>query len=158
MRLRQYLHYALWCVLLGIFIWISGPIVWSAIMENRVGPTETNRSIDTYLSALTGIEHGAERLPEVFRRLGKEGSLVIFVRDKNSQSEFLGMMIGYVSWPREVQIVKVPGPTVEKELTDIKPGSIAGVVFCSVNPPSWLQNRMRLGSNVILVPVTQAVP
>jgi len=64
-------------------------------------------------------------------------------------------MVGYVSWPREVQIVKVAAPTVEKELADIKPGSVAGVVFCSINPPSWLGNRVRLGSSIILVPVSQ---
>jgi hypothetical protein len=158
MRLRQYLHYALWCALFAVFIWISGPIVGSAVRENRVGPTETNRSIDAYLNALSGIEHGSEKLPDVFRRLGKDGSLVIFVREDNAQSEFLGMMIGYVSWPREVQMVKVSGPTVEKELADIKPGSVAGVVFCSVNPPSWLQNRVHLGSSIILVPITESVP
>jgi hypothetical protein len=158
MRVRQYLHYTLWCALFAVFIWKSGSIVGSAIMENRVGPAETNRSIDTYLNAFTGIEHPAEKLPDVFRRLGKEGSLVIFVRDKSSQSEFLGMMVGYLSWPREIQLVKVSGPTVENELADIKPGSVAGVVFCSVNPPPWLQNRVRLGSSIILVPVTQTAP
>ncbi|HUE40560.1 MAG TPA: hypothetical protein VMO75_01395 [Chthoniobacterales bacterium] len=158
MRLRHCLHLALWCALFAVFIWISGPIVGSAIMENRVGPAETNRSIDAYLNALTGIEHGSEKLPDVLRRLSKNGSLVIFVRNENAQSEFIGMMVGYVSWPREVQVIKVPGPTVEKELADIKPGSVAGVVFCSVNPPPWMQNRVRLGSSIILVPVTQTAP
>lgn len=158
MRLRQYLHQALWCALFAVFVWISGPIVGPAITENRFGPPETNRSIDAYLNALTGIEHGSEKLPDVFRRLGKEGSLVIFVRDENAQSEFLGMMIGYVSWPREVQVVKTSGPTVEKELANINPSLVAGVVFCSVNPPSWLQNRVQLGSSIILVPVSKAAP
>jgi hypothetical protein len=158
MRLSHYLHLALWCALFAVFIWLSGPIVGLAVMENRVGPAETNRSIDAYLNALTGIERGSEKLPDVFGRLGKDGSLVIFVRNENAQSEFIGMMVGYVSWPREVQVIKVPGPTVEKELADIKPGSVAGVVFCSVNPPAWLQNRVRLGSSIILVPVTQTAP
>jgi hypothetical protein len=67
-------------------------------------------------------------------------------------------MIGYVSWPREVQLIKVSGPTVENELTEIKPSSVTGVVFCSVEPPAWLQHRVRLGSNVILVPVSEAAP
>ena len=150
-----YLHLALWCALFAVFVWISAPIVGPAVMENRIGPADTNRSIDAYLGALTGIEHGSEKLPDTFRRLGKDGRLVIFVRDENAQSEFLGMMVGYVSWPREVQIIKVAAPTVEKELADIKPGSVAGVVFCSINPPNWLGNRVRLGSSIILVPVSQ---
>lgn len=133
-------------------------MVATSVKENRFGPTDTNRSIDAYLGALTGIEHGSEKLPDRFRRLGKDGKLVVFVRDENAQSEFLGMMVGYVSWPREVQIINVPGPSVEKELADIKPDLVAGVVFCSVDPPAWLQHRVSLGSGMILVPVTEAAP
>lgn len=155
---RIFLHLALWCALFAVFVWISAPIVGSAVKENRVGPTDTNRSIDSYLGALTGIEHGSEKLPDAFRRLAKDGRLVIFVRDENAQSEFLGMMVGYVSWPREIQLIKVANPTVEKELADITPASVAGVVFCSINPPSWLGNRVRFGSSIILVPVTHEAP
>lgn len=158
MRAFRYLHFVLWLALFAVFVWISAPIVGPAIRENRVGPIETNRSIDAYLGALTGVEHGSEKLPDVFRRLGKDGSLIIFVRDENSQSEFLGMMIGYVSWPREVQVIKVVPPSVERELTGIKPSSVAGVVFCSVDPPAWLRNRIPLGSGIILVPVTEPSP
>lgn len=158
MRLRVYLHFALWCALFAIFVWISAPIVGSAIKENGIGPIETNTSIDTYLRALTGIEHGSEKIPDAFRHLGKEGPLIILVRDENAQSEFVGMMIGYVSWPREVRVVKVTQATVEKEVADIKPASVAGLIFCSISPPVWLEERIRLGSDIILVPVTKAAP
>jgi hypothetical protein len=158
MRVRLYLHFALWCALFAIFLWISVPMVGPAITENRFGPVETNRSIDDYLRVLAGIEHAADKLSDTFARLDKKGSLVIFVRKENSPSEFLGMIIGYLAWPREVQVFSVSGPTVEKELADIKPSSVAGVVFCSVNPPAWLQTRVRLGSNVVLVPITEAAP
>ena len=158
MHWRFYLHFGLWFALFAVLIWISAPIVGSAVMENRVGPMETNRSIDTYLNALTGIEHGSEKLPDAFRHLGKEGRLIIFVRNGSSQSGFLGMMVGYVSWPREVQVVTVSVETVDKELANIQPGTVAGVVFCSVNPPTWLGHRIRLGSSIILVPMTEAGP
>lgn len=156
--MRSYLHWILWSGLFAVFLWISIPMVATSVKENRFGPTDTNRSIDAYLGALTGIEHGSEKLPDRFRRLGKDGKLVVFVRDENAQSEFLGMMVGYVSWPREVQIINVPGPSVGKELADIKPDLVAGVVFCSVDPPAWLQHRVSLGSGMILVPVTEAAP
>lgn len=133
-------------------------MVGQAIRENRFGPAETNRSIDDYLRVLAGTEHATDKLSDTFARLDKEGSLVIFVRNENSPSEFLGMMIGYLSWPRQVQLIKVAGPTVEKELAEIKPGVVAGVVFCSVNPPPWLTNGMRLGSSMILVPGTGLRP
>jgi len=158
MRARLYLHIGLWCALFAVFLTLSVPVVGPALAENKVGPTETNRSIDAYLRALTGIERGSEKLPDTFQRLGKGGLLVIFVRDENAQSEFLGMMIAYVSWPREVRVIKVATPTVEKELADIESDSVAGLVFCSMNPPSWLGKRVRLGSSIVLVPVAQAAP
>ena len=158
MRLRLYLHFALWCVLLVAFVWISAPIVGVAIRENRVGPIDPSASIDTYLHALTGVEHASERFPETFRDLGKEGSLVVFVRDENAQSEFVGMMIGYVSWPRDVRLIKVTEATLENKVADITSGSVAGLVFCSVNPPASLGKHVRLGSDIVLVPVTEATP
>ena len=156
MRWQSYLHLGLWSVLLIALVWISAPIVGPAIMENRIGPAETNHSLDTYLGGLTKIEHGSEKFTDAFQGLGKAGRLIIFAREGNSQSEFLGMMMAYISWPREVQLIKVPRDTVDKELVEITPGLVAGVVFCSINPPPWLENRVRLGSSVILVPVTQA--
>ena len=127
-------------------------------MENRVGSPETNKSIDSYLSTLTKIEHASEKFPDALRQLGKDGRLIIYTRSENPQSEFLGMMMAYISWPREVQIVKVSGDTVDKELADIKPGTVAGMVFCSVKPPPRLENRVHFGSKIILVPVPQAQP
>lgn len=158
MRWRFYLHLGLWVVLFVALICISGPIVGPAIIENRFGSAETNKSIDFYLAALTKVEHGSDKFPDVFQQLGKDGRLIIFTRNGNPQSEFLGMLMAYVSWPREVQLIQVPGDTVDKELVGIKPGMVAGVLFCSVNPPSWLENRKKLGSSIILVPVTQASP
>jgi hypothetical protein len=153
----RYFNFALWSALFAVFVWISAPIVGPAIMENRVGPIDTNCSIDAYLRALTGIERGSEKLPDTFQHLGK-GRLVIFVRNENAQSEFLGMMIGYVSWPREVQLIKVEGPNVEEELANISPRTVAGVVFCSVNPPWWLGHQIRLGSSIVLVPIVGVTP
>ena len=158
MRIRFYFHVGLWCALFAVFLLVSIPIVGPALIENRIGPVEANRSIDAYLRALTGIERGSEKLPDTFRRLPKAGPLVIFVRNENAQSEFLGMMIGYVSWPREVQLVKVATPTVEKELAEVNRDSAAGLVFCSVDPPAWLEKRVRLGSSIVLVPLAETAP
>lgn len=158
MRARLYLHIGLWCALFVAFAWISAPIVGPAVMENRIGPIEVNRSIDAYVRALTGIEHGSAKLPDTFERLGRTGPLIIFVRNNYAQSEFLGMMIGYLSWPREVRLIEVATPTVEKELADINLDSAAGFVFCSVDPPAWLEKRIRLGSSIVLVPLPENGP
>jgi hypothetical protein len=153
MQLRLYIHIGLWCALFALFLAFGIRVVRPAIVENQIGPVEVNRSIDAYILALSGVEHGSEKLPDVFRRLPKAGPLIIVVRNDNSQSEFLGMMIAYISWPREIKLIKVATPTAEEELAGINPDSIAGLVFCSVDPPAWVGKPIRLGSSIVLVPL-----
>jgi hypothetical protein len=152
MQFRLYIHIGLWCALFAVFFAFSIRIAGPALVENHIGPVEVNRSIDAYILALSGIEHGSEKLPDVFGRLPKAGPLIIVVRKDNSQSEFLGMMIGYISWPREIKLIKVATPTAEKELAGINPDSISGLVFCLMDPPAWLGKPIRLGSSIFLVP------
>ena len=147
------LHVSVWSALLGIFLFQSAPIVGHAVSENKIGPIEASHSIDAYLQALTGISSGSQRLNDAVRRLPEGKPLVIFVRDQNSQSEFLGMLIAYLSWPREVRIVKLQRTTAEREVAAINPHSVAGLMFCSVDPPPWLGKGVRLGSSILLVAV-----
>src|SRR2546423_15391109 len=99
MRVRFYLHVGLWSALFLIFVCVSAPIVGPAVMENQFGPIEVNGSIDAYLRALTRIENGSEKLPQVFQRLGRTGRLIIFKRGEDAQNGVLGMMVGSVSGP-----------------------------------------------------------
>jgi len=147
------LHVSVWSALLGIFLFQSAPIVGRAVSESKIGPIEASRSIDAYLEVLNGISNGSQRLNDAVKRLPEGKSLVIFVRDQNSQSEFLGMLIAYLSWPREVRIVELQSPTEEREIAAINPRSVAGLMFCSVDPPPWLGKGVRLGSSILLVAV-----
>lgn len=162
MRVRAYLpltlHITAWTVLCGVFFFLSVPIVYRAVLENRISPIQANQSIDAYLQALTGIRNGSQRLSDTFQCLPQRKPLVILVREQNAQSEFLGMLTAYLSWPREVQIVNVRSANAEKEVGAISPPSVAGLVFCSMNPPVWLGKGIRLGSNILLVPAPDVKP
>jgi hypothetical protein len=145
-------HVLVWGALFGIFLFQSAPIVGHAVSENKIGPVEANQTTDTYLRALTGISNGSQCLSKVLQGLPNDKLLVIFVRADNPPSGFLGMLLGYLSWPREVRIVKVRNATAEQEVAAIDPSSVAGMAFCSVNPPARLENGIRLGSTILLVP------
>lgn len=147
------LHVTGWALLCGVFLFEGAPLVGRAVSENKVGPVAPNQSIDLYLQGLTGIKNGAQELSSVFKRLPPQKPVVIFVREQVGQSGFLGMLIAYVAWPRPVQIVDVPRETAEQEVAAIKPSSVAGLIFCFVNPPPWLGTGVRLGSGLLLVPV-----
>ena len=145
-------HIAVWSVLFGIFLFCSAPIVYRAVSENKVGPVEANQSTDNYLQTLTALRNGSQRISETLQDLPKGKPLVIFVRGQSPPSDFLGMLVAYLSWPREVRIIRLRNATVEQELAAIDHTSVAGLVFCSVEPPPQLGKRIPLGSHILLVP------
>ena len=153
-NVRLTLHVAGCALLLSAFLVVSAPTVGRALWENKIDMVGPNHSIDRYLLGLTGMTNGAEKLSAVFEQLPSQEPLVIFVREEHAQSGFLGMLVAYLSWPREVRLVNVQDQALEAEVTAIQPASISALVFCSLNPPPWLGRTVRLGRDIVLVPVS----
>jgi len=152
MRIRFYLHVGLWCALFAIFLARSIPIVGPAVLENKIGPIDPNHSTDSYLSGLTHVRNGSELFSNLIDTLPREKSLVIFVDAESSQSQFLGMLVAYLTWPHDVRIVKVRETTLESELAAAKSSSVAGMFFCSVKPPAMLSGGTHFGSAITFMP------
>jgi len=153
MRARLYLHIGLWGVLLAIFVVRSLPIVEHAVLENKIGPIDPNHSTDSYLSGLTRVRNGSQLFVNLLEAVPREKSLIIFVDTESSPSQFLGMLVAYLSWPHDVRIVRVREATLEQEIIGAKP-SIAGLFFCSIQPPASLKGGMHFGSAIVFVPST----
>jgi hypothetical protein len=152
MRIRFYLHLGLWCALFAVFLALSVRIVGPALLENEIGPIDPNHSTDSYLSGLTHVRNGSELFANLIETVPREKSLVIFVDAESSPSEFLGMLVAYLSWPHDVRIVKAREATLERELTAAKSSSVAGMFFCSVKPPASLTGGTHFGSSIVFVP------
>jgi hypothetical protein len=154
--LPLFLHTTVWAVLGCVIVFSHAPELYQDLRVGGIGPIDPNRSIQTYFQGLTGIANGPQRLGDIIELLPKGKRLVIFVRDENAQSELLGMLIGYISWPHDVEIIGVTGATADKAVAAITPDSVAGIAFCSVPVPSWLGKAIRLGSGISLVPLPDA--
>lgn len=148
MHLRFYLHVGLWCALFAIFIALSIPAVGPAVLENKIGPIDPNHSTDSYLSGLTHVRNGSELFTKLIETVPRDKSIVIFVDAGNSPSEFLGMLVAYLSWPRDVQMVRVSPSTYARELAAINTASVGAVIFCDLNPPNWMQRATHFGSRI----------
>ena len=152
MRIRFYLHIALWCALFVLFLALSIPTVGPAARENKLGPVDPNHSTDSYFSGLTHIRNGSELFSNLIDTLPRNKSLIILVNTESSPSEFLGMLVAYLSWPLDVRIVKVRPETLEREITSANSSSIAGFLFCSIKPPASLTGETHFGSEIVFVP------
>lgn len=143
--MRVYLHVGLWCALLAIFIALTIPTVGPAVLENKIDP---NHSTDSYLSGLTHVRNGSALFTKLIETVPRDKSIVIFVDAGNSPSEFLGMLVAYLSWPRDVQMVRGSPSTYARELAAINTASVGAVVFCDLNPPNWMQRATHFGSRI----------
>ena len=150
MRVR--LHARLWGVLFAAFIALSIRTIGPALLENRIGPINPNHSTDTYLSGLTHVPNGSEPFLRIVEKLPSDKSIAILVDAGNSPSEFLGMLVAYLSWPRDVQIVKVRPSTYSDEIEALKRASASAVVFCDLEPPTWVEGATHFGSRITFVP------
>ena len=150
--MRAYLQIGLWCALFAVFLALSVPIVGPAALENKIGPIYPNHSTDAYLSGLTHVGNGSELFSKLIETLPPQKSIVIFVNAGDSPSEFLGMITAYLSWPHDVRIIKVRGETLEREIAAAKSSSVAGMLFCLMEPPSSLTGGTHFGSAIIFVP------
>ena len=152
MKARHYLHIGLWCALFAVFLAKSLPIVGQAILENKIGPIDPNHSTDSYLRGLTRVRDGSQMFSNLLEPVPREKSFVIFVDAESSPSEFLGMLVAYLSWPHDVRIVKVRATTLEQETAAAQSPSLAGLFFCLVKPPASLAGGTHFGSAIIFVP------
>ena len=152
MRLRIYLHAGLWSVLFAVFIALSISTVGPAALENKIGPIDPNHSTDSYLSGLTHVRNGSDLFGQMMETLPRGKSVAIVVDAGNSPSEFLGMLAAYLSWPRDVQIIRVSPSTYAQELATIKKDSVGAFVFCALKPPAWMKNKTNFGSSITFIP------
>ncbi|HEY6071174.1 MAG TPA: hypothetical protein VIU85_07360 [Chthoniobacterales bacterium] len=152
MHLRFYLHAGLWCALFAVFIALSVSTVGPAILENKIGPIDPNHSTDSYLGGLIHVRSGSELFVQGIETLPRDKSIKILVDAGNSPSEFLGMLVAYLSWPRDVQIVRVSPSTYAQELAATNKASVSAVVLCHLKAPVWIKDAAHFGPSITLVP------
>jgi len=158
MRLRFYLHGALWCALFALFVGISIPNVGRAVLENKIGPASPNHSTDSYLEGLTRVRNGSELFSSLIDTLPQDESIVIFVDSESSPSKFLGMIVAYLSWPHRVKTVAVTPATFADEVAAVKQDSVGAAVFCALKPPVWVKNKSDFGTRITFVPIASLTP
>src|SRR2546423_7086501 len=156
--MRFYLHVIVWCALFAIFIARGLPIIVPAIRENKIGPIEPDHSTDSYLSGLTHIRGGTELFENLIDNLPRDKTVIILVDAGNSPSEFLGMLVAYLSWPLDVRIVRITPSTYSRELDALKESPVSAAIFCNLKPPVWIKSKTNFGSSITFDPIESLTP
>src|SRR5260370_18817285 len=121
-----YLKIGFWPPFSFFFLFLIIPFVESAILENKIGPIDRNHSTDSYLSGLIHVRNGSQLFSNLLEAVPPEKSFVIFVDVDSSPSQFLGMLVAYLSRPHDVRVVQVRGATLDRATAGAKSSSITG--------------------------------
>ncbi len=92
----------------------------------------------------------AQRLEGMMSLLPENRSVLIFVQG-DPESVFHGVAVGYLAWPRPIEMIFADEKTAAERLGRVRPGSLAAVAFCNVKSPAWLPLGVLCGRNIRLI-------
>jgi hypothetical protein len=141
------------------YVAMAVPAVLPAMKDGSVRSLTAFQTTDTYLFACAEMTDGSQLLLDVFEALPTHKRIGVVIQENNAFSAVLGWLIAYFGWPREIKLIPNPeaGPSQKNEPID--PASFTAIFFCGVTPPARLGPGIRLGSNLVFVPIPEtAVP
>jgi hypothetical protein len=139
------------------FVIMGAPRVWEAIRERSFGPIQPYHTTNSYAVALLKVHHGSERLIQVFSALPPTRPIAVILLDGNDESIFVGSLVSYFGWPREMRSVPVRRANAARQLQSLDRASLAAIFFCGIDPPAAMPPVIRIGSGLVMVP-TAATP
>jgi hypothetical protein len=152
-RIRAIAHTSLWVSVIAAFLYVSVPKIFRGASKNTIHFMGPFHSSDSFLHFAAGATNGSQRLITLFDSLPLSGSILIFIDGNDRRSSFLGMMIAYLAWPHPVRIISVARTGPGRDLSATDAASVAAVVFCRVNGPSWFPHGKRFGEALEVVPI-----
>jgi hypothetical protein len=99
---------------------------------------------------LLGVQDGSERLSKIFAALSAKQPVAVMVPDQDQDGIFLGYLVSYFAWPREVRSVSVTRANAVEQLKSLEQSAPAAIFFCGITPPPNLQPVIRIGTNLVM--------
>jgi len=147
MRPSSIAHISFWTVALTAFVLTSVPRIYQLAGANVIHFSGPFHSTDNFLFFDTKQPGASEKLLELFDSIPPSESVVIFTRNDDRRSPFIGMMIAYLAWPHPVRVVDVTErPSSNAGGSDFPAPSIC--IFCRVPPPPSFRGGEDLGETV----------
>ncbi len=131
---------------------VGAPRVWEALHLTAPGHVLPNHTTNSYTLALLKVPNGSERLLQAFDALPPKRPIAVVLPDGDDPSIFLGYLVSYFAWPREVHSVPVTRANATRRLQALDRASLAAIFFCGIDPPAAMQPVMQIGSGLVMIP------
>ena len=142
------IHCAFWAAVCLLYIIDSAPRLVKALRADAWNAPGAFHSTDKYLAATAGMTDGSRRINDALTLLPDKKRPIGIVKSEEPISNFIGMVVAYLAWPREIRFIS-PATGADEGLDR---RALSGVVFCDVSTPSWARKRVQLSPIVSLVP------
>jgi hypothetical protein len=147
-RLVPVLAIALLC---GVYVAVSAPSVWKALIAETAGPPTAFFSTDRDIEGLSGIRNGSERIIATLAALPGRKRLVVILPKGDEASIYFAFIIAYLGWPREVEAIQIDPSAVAERVRQLDPKTFAAILFCRVSPPAFVPSGTTWAKELTLV-------
>lgn len=144
---------AITCAVLGCaFVVVGAPHVWEALRAQHFGPALPYHTSNIYFSGLLHIPNGSERLQYAFSALPPDRPVAVVLRDDDEESTFVGYLVSYFGWPREVRFLPLKPENAAGQLQSLDRAPLGAIFFHGIDPPVTMQPVIRIGSGLVMIP------
>lgn len=107
---------------------------------------------NSYMVSLLGVQNGSEQIVRAFSALPRDKPAAVVVVRGDEESIFLGYLVSYFAWPREVRTIEVTSNTVADRLKSFDRTAVSAIIFCGTNALPEMTPVLPIGSRLLMVP------
>ncbi|MGI8432892.1 MAG: hypothetical protein ACR2MW_11465 [Chthoniobacterales bacterium] len=155
-RTVQWIQLAGWSLLLGLYLAVSAPQLWSSLQFEWHGRASASYSSDAYLETVTRTRKASARILQALDTVPADKTIVLVLPDSGVRSAFIAQNMTYLSWPREVHWISAEKGDLEDQIFALAPATVGAVLFWDVAPAANWPGGLRLGPGQVIFPLQPA--
>jgi hypothetical protein len=140
------LYFLIWAVLFLVFFVRTAPRLWNDLHREKIPVPSPTSSMDRRLGPVLNLAEPSATLTQAFAQLPVDCTLTV-VCPTAEDWKFVPCAIGYLSWPRKIDIVKLgPNESFGGSVSERK-----AVLFCGLPTPLMPNaERTTMGPKLVL--------
>ena len=147
------LAHAVICASLAVtFLVVGAPGIRQA-WRGRFPQIHADHSTDEELFWALEVPDGSRRLRAAFAKLADTRPVAVILPEGRMDKLFLGLVVNYFGWPREVTIVPVTKENAASRLQALDQSALGAIFFCETPPPPGMETPIPIGAGLVMVPI-----
>lgn len=140
-----------WSLLLGLYLALSAPRLWSSLQFESHGRASASYSSDAYLETVMRSRGASARILRALATVPTDKTIVLVLPDSGVRSAFIAQNVTYLSWPREVLWISAEKGDMQEQVYSLAPATVGALLFWDVVPAADWPGGIRLGPSQVII-------